>query len=390
METQKTHAFLELAKVQRETGTMYSAGLDPHSFLGGFQGNLNVYSGALNSPEDQNQKKDVYFFYGDLCRILLRGKHTPQIGNCGDYVMLLSSVECYIIKVIDIMVKKCNVRVFKPQAGFYEQFGPLGAIMLSRIRQYMKSLEEKYGRIICLLDCKRGDIATTQTAYFLGLMGDLFESWGIDYTPFDFDIINVTPWMGEDVMVMGDEQNPGLGLKLMREGKGIIGVNKISNPTGPQYTELIIDDGTKTTIQMKNVVDLALLSKKYSLEISGLSTIGLVIGSTHICNGSIRKAFPGTTMLVPGFGAQGGKFTNIMQELISNGEWAGQGAIFSSSRGTMYPWETKFGGSGDVKNLEKDLIFAINNFRTAEKNAYKEPGLKEKGIIYPFSKKLVA
>ncbi|MEK7572468.1 MAG: orotidine-5'-phosphate decarboxylase [Patescibacteria group bacterium] len=380
----KTHAFLELAEVQRETKTMYCAGLDPHPFSGGLQGNYGVYLEALNSTDKNKNKNLVYFFYSDLVRFaLLKGNYyAPPINQVNGYVMLLSVVECYITKVIDILVKKCNIRVFKPQAGFYEQFGPLGQIMLSRIRQYIKNLEKEHGRIICILDCKRGDIATTQSAYFLGLMGNLLESWGIDYTPFDFDIINVTPWMGLDVMVMGDKENPGFGLKLMKEGKGIIVVNKSSNPTGPQYQEQIVDGGS--TIQMQNVVDLSLLSLYHDLEISGLSTIGLVVGSTHICEGNIRKVFPGATLLVPGFGAQGGKFTNIMQELIPDGEWTGQGAIFSSSRGTMYPWETKFGGSGDVKNLETDLIASISNFRIAEEEAFKESGLKEKGIIYPF------
>lgn len=379
----KTNNFFELAKVQQETKTMYCGGLDAHPFPNGLDGNLDVYEKGLNKTEIRRMNNEIQPFYYELVKLLVK-----LIGLKGkvreDFTLILSAVECYLTKVIDIGVKKCDIRVFKPQAGFYEQFGPLGYILLSRIRQYIKELEKKYGRIITLLDCKRGDIATTQTAYFLGLMGNLLESWGIDYTPFDFDIINVSLWMGEDVMVMGDEQNPGLGLKLMREGKGIIGVNKVSNPSGPQYTELIIDDGNKTTIQMKNVVDLALLSKKYSLETSGLSTIGLVVGSTHVCDGSIRRAFPGTTMLVPGFGAQGGKFTNIIQELIPSGEWTGQGAIFSSSRGTLYPWEKKFGGSGDVGNLETDLITSITNFRIAEKKAFEEPGLAERGIVYPF------
>jgi orotidine 5'-phosphate decarboxylase subfamily 2 len=374
----KKHAFSELAEVQQETKTMYCAGLDPHPFSGGWNANYNIYGGALNRDEESKLNNEVYPYYCEL--IIL----TTPIEEPNNFALILSTVECYIMKVIDIMVKKCDVRVFKPQAGFYEQFGPLGLVMLSRIRQHIKDLETEYGRIICLLDCKRGDIATTQTAYFLGLMGNLNESWGIDYTPFDFDIMNVTPWMGLDVMAFGDSKEPGLGLNLMKNaGKGIIVVNNTSNPTGPRYQKQIVA-GEEISLQMLNVRDLALLSKEYDLDFDGLSSIGLVVGSTHICTGSIRKEFPGTTLLVPGFGAQGGKFTNIMQELIPSGNYAGQGAIFSSSRGSMYPFETKFGGSGDVKNLEKDMIASVANFRIAERAAFAEFGLKEKGIIYPF------
>lgn len=372
------HAFYELAEVQRETKTMYGAGLDPHPFKGGWHANYDIYGRALDKKEEKRLKDEVYPYYLNLVKL------TTPIKEPGNFAMTLSIVECYTLKVIDIMVKKCNIRVFKPQAGFYEQFGPLGMIMLSRIRQHIRNLEANYGRIICMLDCKRGDIATTQTAYFLGLMGNLNESWGVDYAPYDFDIMNVTPWMGLDVMAFGDEKESGLGLNLMKDkGKGIIVVNSTSNPTGPRYQKQIVV-GEEISVQLLNVRDLALLSDEYHLDYDGLSSIGLVVGSTRVSTGNIRKEFPTTTLLVPGFGPQGGKFANIMQELIPSGKHAGQGAIFSLSRGSMYSFEAKLGGSGYVKNLEKDMITSVGNFRIAEKNAFAEPGLKERGIIYPF------
>jgi orotidine 5'-phosphate decarboxylase subfamily 2 len=372
-----THSFVELAEVQKETGTMYCAGLDAHPFSGGFKGNEAIYFRALTSTEDKKRYKEILSFYN----IMIANSFMvvdPALS------IMLASTECYLKKVVYILVDKCNVRVFKPQAGFYEQFGWLGYLMLSRIRQYIKELEKKYGRIIVLLDCKRGDISTTQEAYLRGLMDNLEESWGINYAPFDFDIINVTPWMGEDVYCIGNEQNPGLGLKLMREEKGIIGVNKISNPSGPQYTEKFFNEAGNT-VQMQNVIDLARISKEYGLEYCGLSTIGLVVGSTHECDGSIRKEFPGATLLTPGFGAQGGKFEKIMKELINEGEWTGLGAIFNSARGSMYAFDEKFGGSGDVRNLESDLIKSTLNFRIAEKKAYQDPALEKMGIFCPFN-----
>jgi len=376
----KKHAFVELAEVQRITKTMYCAGLDPHPFPGGWQGNFDIYGEAL-SPEEKNYMEgEVYPFYYNLIKIF-----TPQHQDAMKFAFTLATVECYMIKIINAMVKKCGVQVFKPQAGFFEQFGPLGYIMLARIKMHTEELERNYGKIIIILDCKRGDIATTQAAYFLGLMGNLFESWGVNYVPFGFEIINVTPWMGLDVMVIGTKEKPGIGLKLMQEGKCIIAVNNTSNPSGPRYQKQIIDD-KGTSVQMLNVQDCALLSKEHDLEFAGLSTIGLVVGSTHICDGSIRKAFPGTTMLVPGYGAQGGKFQNVYQELIPSGnEFAGQGQISSLSRASCYPFLIENGGSGKIKNLEEDLIISVSNFRIAEKKAFDDPILKEKGIFYPFN-----
>jgi hypothetical protein len=89
-------------------------------------------------------------------------------------------------------------------------------------------------------------------------------------------------------------------------------------------------------------------------------------------------------LLVPGFGAQGGKFFLIMLELIRTGKWNGQGAIFSSSRGTMYPHLKQYGGSGDIANLEKDLIAAVNKFRESEYEAFQDQAVKDAGIKYPF------
>ena len=116
-------------------------------------------------------------------------------------------------------------------------------------------------------------------------------------------------------------------------------------------------------------------------------SIGLVIGSTHICDGSIRLLFPGNTMLVPGFGAQGGSFEKIILEMIrADNEWNGQGAIFSSSRGSMFSFNPKYGGSGNVANLEDDSIIATVEFRKAEEKAYEAENVRQAGIGYPYRK----
>ena len=367
------HNFVDLAETQKGQGTLYCGGLDIHLF-NGFDKNMEVYGSVLNI-HNSDLFIETSIFYSTLAGFV-PGLKKEYISK---YAKVLAAVEMYTKKVIEILVTKCNVRVFKPQSGFYEQFGPLGNFLLARIRNYITDLSLEQGiRLICLLDCKRGDIATTQEAYFISLIGGL-DKLGIDYKPYDFDIINVTPWMGRDVMVLGSNEKPGLGLQLMRQGKGIIVVNKSSNPTGPEYQEEILQS-LGITLQMKNVADLYAISQQFELEYDGLSTIGMVVGSTHICDGSIRKAFPSATLLTPGFGAQGGKFDRIMQELIPDGKWAGQGAIFSASRASMYAFEKEYGGSGLVVNLEEDLINGISAFRKSEKDAYEAAG-----INYPFA-----
>jgi orotidine-5'-phosphate decarboxylase len=366
------HNFVQLARAQRLSGTLYCGGLDPHPF-GTYQKNMDVY-GAVPKTSDiyEDTAAEVYH---DLASLMFK---ISSLAQC-ELAEMLATVENYIRYTVRVLVEDCNVAVLKPQAGFYEQFGPAGSFLLQRIRQYISHLEKEFGiRLICILDCKKGDIATTQAGYFRGLLGNLMDGWGINYEPYGFDIINPTPWMGEDVLVLGTKEKPDLGLRLLREGKGLIYVNKTSNPSGPQYQELATREAL--TVQMINAIDAAEISKNFELEEGGLSQLGLVVGSTHPCDGSIRRVFPLTTLLVPGFVAQGGKFSLIMPELIREGEWAGQGAIFSSSRGTLYPWEKKYGGSGNPRNLREDLIAAISNFRKTEKEAYAAAGIQ-----YPFS-----
>lgn len=372
------HNFVDLALVQRQQGTLYCAGLDIHSF-GSFGANMEIYGSVVNRDKYRERFLHSRAIYGKLI------KNIPGLESACDFADLLAALESYLVKVIDVLVVKCNIRVFKPQSAFYESLGPAGLVLLARVREYIRELEKQRNiRLICLLDCKRGDISTTQEAYLLGLIGNLYSHWGIDYKPYDFDIINVTPWMGDDVLVLEEKGKELLGLKLMREGKGLIVVNQTSNPSGPQYQKLVVADRGKA-LNMCNAEDLYAHSLKYELEYAGLSTLGMVIGSTYACDGSIRKAFPTATHLVPGFGAQGGKFSLIMPELINSGKWNGQGAIFSSSRGTMFPFMENLGGSGLIKNLEVDLTKAIENFRVNEKKAYQDPIIEKMGILYPFA-----
>ena len=371
--------FLKLIASQKAQGSLYCGGLDVHGFgkkgqtsKQMFDANMEIY-GAFTTKRNLSQPMEIYL---QMARIL-------GIKNRDNFARLIASVEIYLKKtVIDTMVFDCGIRVFKPQSAFYEQFGPAGMVLLSRIAKYLRKLEKQIDQPITnLLDCKRGDISTTQEAYFRALIGNLSDTWGINYAPYDFDIINVTPWMGSDVLVLEDDnKNPGLGLRLMREGKGLIVVNLTSNPSGPRdYQKLMTDRGT--TLHMCNVADVYRFSQEYGLETDGISTFGLVVGSTHQCDGSIRKAFPSGTDLVPGFGAQGGKFGLIMPELIHEGPYEGHGAIFSSSRGTMFPFLQKLGGSGNIANVTVDMRNAVSGFRVNEKKAYAEFEIK-----YPFEK----
>jgi hypothetical protein len=79
------------------------------------------------------------------------------------------------------------------------------------------------------------------------------------------------------------------------------------------------------------------------------------------------------------FGAQGGKFENIMPLLVKNGPLAGHLGILSSSRDHNFPWTRKAGGKGDPNALDSEMDRAISSFRKEEKAAYIAAGAK-----YPY------
>lgn len=391
---------VELALAQKRQGTLYCAGLDIHPFQS-LEESMRVY--GFQNDGKANHECESFFFYLEL------GKMAYVPGNeLYRFASLLSAIEQYFFFIIDTLYYKCNIKVFKPQFGLYIQFGPVGAFLLQRIKKHIDKLGgmEKIGDTVSILDCKPGDIFETQTGYMQGYASNLKSRWGIDYAPFDFGIINPSPWMGEDVMVLEDPKSGKslYGLELLRQGKGLIYVNKTSNPSGPRYQEMIVEMNKKNeeswkrvvgmsckpTLQMINACDAYFDSQKHDLEDLGLSQFGLVVGATHPCDGSIRKIFPLYTGLNPGFSAQSvgekalAPFKKVMLELIPKGRWNGHGAVFSSSRGTAFAFLEKYGGSGNVENLENDLISAIARHQELEGEAYQLPEVIDAGIINPF------
>ncbi|MFA5871932.1 MAG: hypothetical protein WC858_04415 [Parcubacteria group bacterium] len=384
------HAFLELIDAQTRGGTLYCGGYDLHPQQdvqrGAWDANMAVY-GFQNGGQIA-YKTERYDFYNRV--VALEGlKGTARERYAG----LLAAIEDYLCYVAEISVLKCGLFVFKTQWGFYVQFGPAGAFLLQRLRRKFQELEATTGcRIIVILDCKPGDIATTQAAYFTGFMGSLMEQWGIDHAPFDFDVINPAPWMGRDVLVLEEKGRLGLGLKLLRQGKCLIYVNKTSNPSGPEYQDLLVKAGNEEmALFMLNALHAHQMSEEYGLHHEEVSQFGLVVGATRTCDGSIRRMFPWYTGLHPGFGAQSlGKdplspFRKVILELRRDGRWNGFGGVHSSSRNHLFAWQKQYGGSGQVENLEQDLVAAVRKHRTLEEEAFNLPEVIDAGIDYPFS-----
>ncbi|MDO5716527.1 MAG: orotidine-5'-phosphate decarboxylase [Tissierellia bacterium] len=212
-------------------------------------------------------------------------------------------------KIID--ATKDLVAVYKPQAAYYEAYG------LEGVRAYQRTLEHlrKEGALI-INDVKRGDISSTAgmyaKAYFEGDM--------------EGDLMTLNPYMGMDSIEPYMEY-------VEKHDKGLFVIVKTSNP-GSRDIECLEVDGEPLYIHVGRA-----LEKLHGNTIgkSGYRNIGFVIGATNTVEGEgafIRKAFPDTFFLVPGYGAQGGKGADALTLLQD-----GNGGVVNSSRGIIRAFE---------------------------------------------------
>lgn len=99
------------------------------------------------------------------------------------------------------------------------------------------------------------------------------------------------------------------------------------------------------------------------------SYVGAVVGATYPEQGKIlRKIMPKSFILVPGYGAQGGKGADLVHFFNEDG----LGAIVNSSRGIIAAWkQEKYAGYGEanfaeasraaVEDMIQDISTALQN-----------------------------
>ena len=204
----------------------------------------------------------------------------------------------------------------KPQIAMYEQFGIPGLVVFKRTVDYCK---EK--GLIVIGDVKRGDIGSTAEAYAAGHLGKV-QVGSRSYYSFDEDFITVNPYLGSDGV------KPFMKV-CAEEKKGIFVLVKTSNPSSGEFQDRLID-GKPLYEHVGEQV--AAWSADCMPEEGDYSYVGAVIGATYPEQGRImRKVMPGSFILVPGYGAQGGKGEDLVHFFNEDG----LGAIVNSSRGII-------------------------------------------------------
>ena len=206
------------------------------------------------------------------------------------------------------------VPAVKPQAAYYEMYGPAGVKALYKTQEYARSKG-----MYVITDGKRNDIGTTMEAYAAAHLGKV-QVGSKSYYGFDEDFVTVNPYLGSDGV------NPFIDV-CKEENKGIFILVKTSNPSSGEFQDRLIDGRPLYEIVGEKVAEWGseCMGESYSY-------VGAVVGATYPEQGKIlRKIMPKSFILVPGYGAQGGKGKDLVHFFNEDG----LGAIINSSRGII-------------------------------------------------------
>ena len=208
---------------------------------------------------------------------------------------------------------------FKVQIAYYESLG------LDGIRAYKETLDYvKAAGMPVIADIKRGDIAKTAEMYAKAHFEGDFEA----------DFITLAPYMGLDSI------RPYLPY-VTGAGKGLFVLVRTSNPGANDFEYEKLADG-------RHVYDMV-GDKLHELGLEcmgekGYSSLGLVIGGTHIEEAAeIRARYEDSFFLIPGYGAQGGTADDIARYLDKHSN----GGVVNSSRAVLLAYKKQPGTAFD-------------------------------------------
>lgn len=243
-----------------------------------------------------------------------------------DEIRAAFAFSSFCSRVLELVAPHAGV--VKPQAAFFELAGPQGMMALQMVLRRTKELG-----FVTILDAKRGDIASTATAYadaaFGGctIDGDTFPIW-------DADSLTINPYLGRDAV------EPFL-TAAKKADRGVFVLVRTSNPGAGLFQDLQCDGQPL----YRHVAAEVAKWNAPTIGMCGLGDVGAVVGATHPRElAELRAELPDVWFLVPGYGAQGGTAADVKAAYRPDG----LGAVVNSSRGVTFPfhpddpdWEAK-------------------------------------------------
>ncbi len=261
--------------------------------------------------------------------------------NADDPETVAEAFETFCRGVIDVVAPL--VPAVKPQAAFFEQYGPMGMVALQNVIRYAR---EK--GLYVVFDGKRNDIGSTAEAYADGILGAA--------SPWQADAITVSPYLGDDSL------KPFVDVAVRRNADVFVLV-KTSNPGGAMLQDLQVDGQPLYRRVAEHVESLAAQTREPG---EPYGHVGAVVGATWPRQLlELRSAMPHTLFLVPGFGSQGGSAKDVAAAFDKNG----LGAIINNSRGILFahrrdPYASRYGETRWQEAVEaatRDMIEQIRS-----------------------------
>jgi uridine monophosphate synthetase len=207
--------------------------------------------------------------------------------------------------------------VFKPNAAFFEVFGPDGWTALKQVIDAIQEQSDRQGSMIpVILDAKRGDIASTAEAY----AKSAFENLGVH-------CITLSPYLGKD----------SIDPFIQESEKGVFLLCKTSNPGAGDLQDVLVLDEERgktkegDTFPLSSFIPLHIKVARLAHEWNTRNNIGLVVGATYPETlKRVRVAVPDLWFLAPGVGAQGGELESALRAGLRRD---GKGMLLPISRG---------------------------------------------------------
>lgn len=237
-------------------------------------------------------------------------------GGSDHAATVAAAFEAFCLRIIDVVAPL--VPAVKPQAAFFEEWGPAGCAALARVMR-----RARQAGLIVICDAKRGDIGSTAEAYARGYLAGADP----DAATWAADALTINPYLGRDTL------EPFVRVAVER-GAGLYVLVRTSNPGAGTFQD-IVSDGQPLYRRVARIVEeLAAASRGGDT----FGAVGAVVGATYPREiAELREAMPHTTFLIPGYGTQGAAAADVAAAFTPDG----LGAVVNNSRGIIFAYEKK-------------------------------------------------
>lgn len=222
------------------------------------------------------------------------------------------------------------------QKAAFEQFGVEG------LKAFQKTVDYCHEKdLVVFGDVKRGDIRSISEAYATGHLGKVSIA-GQEFATYDEDFATVNPYLGTDGI------KPFVDV-CKKEKKGIFTLVKTSNLSSGEFQDRLIDGRPLYEWVGEKIAEWGsdCMGDSYSY-------VGAVVGATYPEQGRIlRRIMPKSFILVPGYGAQGGKGSDLVDFFNEDG----LGAIVNSSCGIIAAYKQTKYKEMNIKSYDQEKYY---------------------------------